>query len=163
MSETPSVNRVKQYVEENSIDVIIKILAPESTRTSDLAAGALGSTVAEIGKTIGFREKERFQNAVLVVLSGDKKVSLKKLAPELGAHPDSISKMTAEEMKILTGYSIGGIPPFPHHPEIRVVVDISLFRFQKVWAAAGAANAVMSIDPNYLVNHLKLARADVSE
>ena len=46
----------------------------ESTRTSQLAADALGCTVAEIAKSIVFKAGER---AVVVVISGDKRVDAK--------------------------------------------------------------------------------------
>ena len=55
-----------------------KYLLQRARGTSDLAARALGCTVAEIAKTIGFLQKERIDATVLVVLSGDKRVSPRK-------------------------------------------------------------------------------------
>jgi prolyl-tRNA editing enzyme YbaK/EbsC (Cys-tRNA(Pro) deacylase) len=74
-----------------------------------------------------------------------------------------LKKMSAEEVKQLTGFSIGGVPPFPHSGGVLVLADDSLFRFQKVWVAAGAPNAVMEISPEILVNHFKIRRLSVSE
>jgi len=38
---------------------------------------------------------------------------------------------------------IGGVPPFPHDPSVKVLLDGSLTRFERVWAAAGTPNSVM--------------------
>ena len=45
----------------------------------------------------------------------------------------------------MTGYTIGGVPPFPHESTVRVLLDGSLKRFEKVWAAAGTPNSVMNV------------------
>lgn len=71
-------------------------------------------------------------------------------------------KISTEEMKASTDYSIDGIPPFRHELKIRVIIDNSLFRFHRAWAAAGSPNAVMSIDAG-LINGLKLSCFDVPE
>jgi len=49
------------------------------------------------------------------------------------------------EVKVVTSYSIGGVPPFPHAEELSVYADKSLTRFSKVWAAAGEPSAVMNV------------------
>ena len=48
-------------------------------------------------------------------------------------------------MPRLTGYEIGGVSPFGSLTETDVVIDESLRRFERLWAAAGAGNAVFEI------------------
>jgi len=60
--------------------------------------------------------------------------------------PD-VRRATAREAHELTGYSIGGIPPFGHPSSVRVVMDPDLGRFEVVWAAAGTATAVFPVPP----------------
>ena len=79
------------------------------------------------------------------------------------APQSSLRKMNAEEVKQLTGFSIGGVPPFSPNPSVRVLVDESLFRFSKVWAAAGSTNAVMELSPLVLTEKLKMQRVNLSE
>jgi prolyl-tRNA editing enzyme YbaK/EbsC (Cys-tRNA(Pro) deacylase) len=71
--------------------------------------------------------------------------------------------MSAEEVKTYTGYSIGGVPPFPHYPNVHVSADQSLFDFSDLWAAAGSNNTVMKIKPDVLTRNLKMPVVEVSE
>jgi prolyl-tRNA editing enzyme YbaK/EbsC (Cys-tRNA(Pro) deacylase) len=158
--DTESQERVRNFIDQNNIRAEIIVLSGEATRTSALAANSLGCTIAEIAKTIGFAFKNSAKpTAVLVILSGDKRVSTAKLSNHFGA---GLRKMNAEEVKRLTGYPIGGVPPFPHHPEVRVVADYSLVRFESVWAAAGSPNSVMKLSPEILFQ-LNIPKAEVSE
>ena len=50
----------------------------------------------------------------------------------------------------MTGFVIGGIPPFGHREPLPVVMDPGLFRFDEVWAAAGTPTAVFRISPDEL-------------
>lgn len=130
--------RVSAFLGEKDIEARIVTLN-ESTRTSQLAAEALGCTVAEIAKSIVFRAGEV---AVVVVISGDKRVDAKKVSAHLGV---KVGNADADTVKELTGYAIGGVPPFPHDAGVRVILDSSLTRFEKAWAAAGTPNSVMNL------------------
>jgi prolyl-tRNA editing enzyme YbaK/EbsC (Cys-tRNA(Pro) deacylase) len=162
-----SVQKVKLYLSERNLDAEVRLLAPESTRTSSLAAQSLGCSVAEIAKTVCFIldgiSGSSSPKCVLVTLSGDKRVDIRKVSRFVQAPSSLLRKMNADEVKDLTGYSIGGVPPFPHKSGVEVFVDDSPFRFETVWAAAGAANAVMRINPKLLTEELKLRRASFSE
>ena len=109
-----------------------------STKNSALAAGALGCSVAEIAKSVVFVGG----GAAVVVISGDKRVDREKLQRALG-EPARVA--TPEEVRRLTGFPVGGVPPFPHREGVRVLPDASLSRFGQVWAAAGTPNAVFRI------------------
>jgi len=138
-------------VRDQKINAEIVVLAPESTRTSALAAGALGCSIGEIAKTIAFlMSNSAPPTPALVVLSVEKRVSREKLAQIVEISQAHLRKMNADEVKESTGYSIGGVPPFPHRSGVAVLVDESLFRFRKVWTAAGSSNAVMGISPKIL-------------
>ena len=99
--------RVSAYLDERGIEARVVTL-DESTRTSQLAADALGCTVAEIAKSIVFKAGE---GAVVVVISGDRRVDAKKVSAHLGV---KVGNADADAVKALTGYAIGGVPPFPH-------------------------------------------------
>jgi prolyl-tRNA editing enzyme YbaK/EbsC (Cys-tRNA(Pro) deacylase) len=130
--------RVSDYLDERGIEARIVTLN-DSTRTSQLAAIALGCTVAEIAKSIAFRAGE---GAVVVVISGDRRVDAIKVSTHLGV---KVGNANATTVKELTGYTIGGVPPFPHDAGVRVLLDSSLTRFENVWAAAGTPNSVMNL------------------
>ena len=156
MSEEQT-RRVREYASKKGLEAEIRILSPDATWTSALTAQALGCTVAEIAKSICFVD-ENTKTGIVVVLSGEKRVDVSKLSR---LNHTSLRKMNADEVKSITGYSIGGVPPFPHD-SARVLIDQSLFRFEHVWAAAGASNAVMKIKPMILIEQ-GLSKVDVSE
>ena len=138
MSATKGSKRVADYLKEKGIEARVVTL-DESTRTSQLAADALGCTVAEIAKSIVFKAGEQ---AVVVVISGDMRVDAKKVGALLGT---KVGNADADAVKVLTGYVIGGVPPFPHEPSVKVLLDGSLTRFEKIWAAAGTPNSVVNL------------------
>lgn len=126
-----------------------------STKNSALAADVLGCTVGEIAKSVVFLGK----GAVVVVISGDRRVDAGKLASLIGA-PVRIA--TPDEVREMTGYPIGGVPPFPHTGGVVVLPDLSLTRFSHVWAAAGAPNAVFRISPSDLIRLVGRTPVDVA-
>lgn len=69
---------------------------------------------------------------------------------------------SAEEVKTLTGYLAGGVPPFPHDDGIGLYPDISLTTYPRVWAAAGEQNAVMQISVKELIETIGGAVVDVT-
>ena len=47
----------------------------------------------------------------------------------------------------MTGYAIGGIPPFGHDQPLATYMDADLLTYDVVWAAAGTPRAVFSSAP----------------
>ena len=129
----------------------------DSTKTSKMAADALGCTVAEIAKSIVFRGGD---TALVVVISGDRRVDQAKLSDAFGG---VVSKADADWVRERTGYVIGGVPPFPHGEAVRVFLDPSLRRFEKVWTAAGDPNSVMNISVAEIEEILGSKPVDVAQ
>jgi prolyl-tRNA editing enzyme YbaK/EbsC (Cys-tRNA(Pro) deacylase) len=149
-----SRERVSDYLRESGIDVQVREF-DQSTKNSALAAEALGCSIGEIAKSVVFAG----DRPVVVVLSGDRRVDPTKLASVTGRHA---RVATPEEVRAGTGYPIGGVPPFPHLEGVLVLPDVSLLRFDYVWAAAGAPNAVFRVDPKVLVRLVGRPPYDVS-
>jgi len=122
-----------------------------------MAADALGCTVPEIAKSIVFTDGER---AYVVVISGDKRVDSGKLGTLVGA---KVKIGDADTVRRLTGYVIGGVPPFPHGEDVHVMLDRSLERFSHVWAAGGAPNSVINFSLEQLHRVLGSGTVDASQ
>ena len=150
-----SVERVTAHVRDIGLDVQFRSF-DVSTKSSALAAQALGCTVAEIAKSVVFRGKR----AVVVVISGDRRVDQSRLSAVEGS---PVAMATPSEVRGMTGYPIGGVPPFPHAPEVGVLVDSSVTRFDSVWAAGGAPNAVFRLKSKDLLRILGGSPVQVSE
>ncbi|MCL6645861.1 MAG: hypothetical protein K6U88_12980 [Dehalococcoidia bacterium] len=56
-----------------------------------------------------------------------------------------------EEARAATGYAVGGTPPIGHPTRLRTWIDRDLVAFDRVWAAAGAPDAVFPVDPRELL------------
>ena len=51
-----------------------------------------------------------------------------------------------EDVKRITGYTIGGVSPTGHLIKIKIYIDENLQNFKSIFAAAGHPNAVFEID-----------------
>ena len=52
----------------------------------------------------------------------------------------------AEDVKTITGYTIGGVSPIGHLKKIDIFIDNSLERFNSLYAAAGNPNCIFKIN-----------------
>lgn len=118
---------------------------PDSTRSAAEAAQAIGTTVAQIAKSLVFTVDDA---VLLVIASGVNRVDLARLAELAGG---TVTRPDAKTVKALTGYSIGGVPPIGYETQPRSVVDEDLLAYDTVWAAAGTPNAVFPIATGRLV------------
>ena len=150
-----SRGRVSEYLSKSGAKYELREF-DESTRNSALAAQALGCSVAEIAKSVVFVGEK----TTVVIISGDKRVDSAKLAKVMGAE---LRVAKADEVRERTGFPIGGVPPFPHDKGIEVLVDASLARVERVWAAAGTPNTVFGIGTSDLIRLLGSNPVDVAE
>jgi Cys-tRNA(Pro) deacylase len=141
----PTALRVQALLHEHGLDVRV-VEFEQPTRTSAEAAAAIGCTVAEIAKSVVFRGRESGQ-AVIVVASGDNRVSEKKVAALLG---EKLGRADADFVREATGYAIGGVSPLGHAQPVKLVLDEDLQRFGTVWAAAGTPFSVFPLAPDDL-------------
>jgi prolyl-tRNA editing enzyme YbaK/EbsC (Cys-tRNA(Pro) deacylase) len=130
---------------------------PSTTRTAQDAAREIGCTVGEIVKSLVFLADGA---PVVVLCSGADRVDEARLKDALGA--SVVRRATADEAKTATGYAIGGVPPFGHAAELRVIVDEGLFAFATVWAAAGLPDTVFPMAPADLARLSTGLRADIT-
>jgi len=116
---------------------------PESTRTADEAAAAVGCSVAQIVKSLVFRSVAA-DEPVLVLVSGADRVDEARLAEVVG---EEVERATGKFVRERTGYAIGGVPPVGHAQPVATYLDEHLLDHALVWAAAGTPRAVFSIAP----------------
>ena len=119
---------------------------PSTTRTAEEAAAACGCDVAEIVKSLVFKGAESGAPYLLLV-SGRNRVDEAAVAVSIG---EALERMPGKEVRTVTGFAIGGIPPFGHAPPLAVFIDEDLLGHARVWAAAGTPHAVFEVDPKAL-------------
>ncbi len=128
-----------------------------AARTSQQAADALGVGVGQIAKSVIFRRLAD-DAAVLVITSGDRRVDEAKVAALAGA----LGRANADFVKARTGFAIGGVSPLAHAIPPFTLIDRELFRFARIWAAAGHPNAVFPLTPADLERLTGAPVADVT-
>jgi prolyl-tRNA editing enzyme YbaK/EbsC (Cys-tRNA(Pro) deacylase) len=57
-----------------------------------------------------------------------------------------------EDVKKITGYTIGGVSPVGHLTKVKIFIDSNLERFTEVFAAAGHPNCIFEISFKKLTN-----------
>ena len=127
---------LKDYDESQNI-----IVLETSARTALEAASSLGCEVGAIVKSLLFKTENSY---TLCLVAGDKRVSLNRIKKALKIKDASMA--SAEDVKNITGYTIGGVSPVGHLKKIEILIDKSLSRFNLLFAAAGHPNCVFKID-----------------
>ena len=112
----------------------------DSARTALEAASSLGCEVGAIIKSLLFKTE---QNHTLCLVAGDKKASLNKIKKILKIKNASLA--SSDDVKDVTGFTIGGVSPIGHLNNIKILIDSSLKRFNYLFAAAGHPNCVFKI------------------
>jgi Cys-tRNA(Pro) deacylase len=117
------------------------IVLETSARTAEEAATSLSCEVGAIVKSLLFKTENKFN---LCLVSGDKKASLNKIKKIYNTK--DLTMASAEDVKKITGYTIGGVSPIGHLNKIDILIDNSLQRFNSLYAAAGHPNCIFRIN-----------------
>ena len=134
------VRRVEKSLKEFNPNQSVIIL-DTSARTAEEAASSLSCEVGAIVKSLLFKTENTF---TLCLIAGDKKASLNKIKKTLNIKDASMA--SADEVKNVTGYTIGGVSPVGHLNKVDIFIDNSLERFASLFAAAGHPNCVFKIN-----------------
>ncbi|MEZ5661266.1 MAG: YbaK/EbsC family protein [Burkholderiaceae bacterium] len=143
--KTRSVDRVAAAANDLGLSIQIRTM-PESTRTAAEAAAACGCEVGQIVKSLIF-ECGQTQELVLLLIAGDRPADLDAAGRQLG---QALVRADPKRVRMLTGFAIGGVAPIGHLQPLRVFMDAALLAHERVWAAAGAPNAVFEVEPRAL-------------
>lgn len=153
-SLSTSAQRVQAALKAQGVTCQVVEL-PDSTRSAQEAADAIGCQVAQIVKSLIFRGKQT-DTPVLVLASGTNRVNEKRLKDLIG---EPITKADAEFVRQKTGFAIGGVAPVGHVEPLTTVIDEDLLQYAEIWAAAGTPHAVFRLTPDEL---LKIAPGQVA-
>lgn len=126
----------KNYLEKNNLDIKV-IETTQPTRTAQEAADTHGVPVSNIVKSLLVKVDEEFK---LFLVPGDKRLDLEDLKKRFNT--ENIRMATADEVKEVTGFSIGGVPPFGHTNPIPTYIEEGFDENKAIAAAAGSGNSV---------------------
>ena len=143
----PTAQKVAQAAEQLGLNTTIKEFEA-TTRTAEDAAAAIGCTVAQIVKSLIFVVAGQ---PTIALVSGSNRLDEKKLAALCGVGRKKVKRAEAEIVRQVTGFAIGGVPPFGHSAKLPTYIDADFWQFALIWAAAGTPNAVFPVTPAELV------------
>ncbi|MFQ6065485.1 MAG: aminoacyl-tRNA deacylase [Candidatus Bathyarchaeia archaeon] len=140
--------------------VTAKILTFEAhTMTVEDAERQLGISRERIIKSMLFVDERGVP--MFGIVTGDRKVSEKKLMEAFGAQRIRIARPSA--VRSLTGYEVGALPPVGHKRSVRTFIDPKVMTFDKVYGGGGAVNALLEIDPRDVKRLTNAEVVDISE
>ena len=139
-----AVKRVEKILKKFDTNLEV-ILLNTSARTALEAASSLNCEVGAIVKSLLFKTEKTYS---LCLVAGDRKASLNKIKKTLNIK--DVSMASADEVKNITGFTIGGVSPVGHLNKTNIYIDNSLERFEILYAAAGHPNCVFKINYNNL-------------
>ena len=150
-----SVQRVVKALSNFDDSLKVEVLN-SSARTAKDAAISLKCEVGAIVKSLLLRTEDNF---ILCLVSGDKRCSLNKVKKILNIK--DVSMADAEQVKSQTGFSIGGVSPIAHLNKNKILIDVSLSRYEHVYAAAGHPNTIFKISYKQLIKLTKGTEEDI--
>jgi prolyl-tRNA editing enzyme YbaK/EbsC (Cys-tRNA(Pro) deacylase) len=128
----------------------------ETARSAEDAAQAIGCQLGQIVKSLVFVIDGA---PALALVAGDRRCRPPQLASAL-VRDGKVGRADADLVKAVTGFSIGGVPPFGHVTPLPAAIDSSLWRYPVVYAAAGHPHCVFPAGPDELATMAGAVRSD---
>jgi Cys-tRNA(Pro)/Cys-tRNA(Cys) deacylase len=135
------VARVAEVLRRAGVDARIEEF-PEGTPTASAAAKAVGSSRAQIVKSLVFICDGR---PVLALVPGDRRADEIKVAAAAGARYARVA--TRDEVLAATGFEPGGVAPFPAPGVSQVLMSTELLVHDRVWVGAGSERHMAGLSP----------------
>lgn len=137
---SPSAQKIQDILNTLGYDYTV-VEHAESTRTAQEAADRAGCELGQIVKSLIFRGKTSGK-PILVLTSGPNRVNEKQISEYAG---EPIGKADADFVRAVTGFAIGGVPPFGHIEKMETYLDKDFLQYPTIWAAAGTPNAIFEL------------------
>lgn len=138
---------LKNYIRQNNI-VASLIPGMGDTPTVAAAAAALGVSTDEIIKTLIFFVRSK---PYAVITNGLASVPTKPLADYFGVGKRQIKLARATQVVEITGYPVGGVPPFGHRSTLPMLLDRSVLTYETIYGGGGDDRTMMRIGTKELL------------
>jgi len=152
VSETPATACLREHgvpFSEHVYDYVEHGGTAESSRQ-------LGVDEHSVVKTLVMQDEDT--KPLIILMHGDREVSLKNLARQIGAKRVEPSKPEVAERH--TGYRVGGTSPFGTRKALGIFVERSVLSLPLIYINGGRRGYLVGIDPRVLVDLLKAQPVD---
>ena len=112
-----------------------------------VSSSALGVDEHHVVKTLIFEDDRR--RALCVLMHGDRKVSTKELARQIGVK--RVAPCKPEEATRHSGFLVGGCSPFGLRKPMPVYLEKTILDIEKIYINGGRRGFLVGMSPNDLV------------
>jgi Cys-tRNA(Pro) deacylase len=139
---TPAV----RVLREGKIEFGPHLYAYEERGGTGHSAKSLGVDEHAVVKTLVMETDAR--KPLIVLMHGDREVSTKQLARQIGAR--SVEPCKPEAAQKHTGYLVGGTSPLGTRARLPVYAERTIFDLAKIYINGGKRGFLVSLDPKVL-------------
>jgi Cys-tRNA(Pro) deacylase len=154
VSETPAT----AFLKKNGVGYTEHIYAYEEHGGTAVSARELGVPEHDVVKTLVMEDEAK--RALIVLMHGDRKVSTKNLARQIGVK--RVEPCTPEAASRHSGYQVGGTSPFGTRKKLPVYVEKSVLALEKIYINGGRRGYLVGIDPADLARVLEVKAVDAA-
>jgi Cys-tRNA(Pro)/Cys-tRNA(Cys) deacylase len=150
------VARVAEVLRRAGVDARVEEF-PEGTPTASAAAKAVGSSRAQIVKSLVFICDGR---PTLALVPGDRRADELKVALAAGTRSARVAR--PDEVLASTGFEPGGVAPFPAPGVSQVLMSSELLLHDRIWVGAGSERHMAGLSPLDLERLTQARPADLT-
>jgi len=143
---SPAIRQLKA----GAVSFSLHLYTYEEKGGTETASAALGVTEHRIIKTLVMEEDSR--NPFIMLMHGDRQVSAKALARQMGVK--TVQPCTPQKAEKITGYAVGGISPFGTRLVLPVYLEASVAELAVIFINAGKRGLLLSMNPSDLIRIL---------
>ncbi len=125
---------------------------------TSVSSSSLGVIEHHVVKTLIFEDDRRAPMCVL--MHGDRKVSTKELARQIGAK--RVAPCKPEDAHRHSGYQVGGCSPFGLRKPMPVYMQKSVLDIERIYINGGKRGFLVSMPPSEIVRVVKPTLVDVA-
>ncbi len=150
--------RAIQFLKQRKISFEVVTYNHEA-KGAEFAAQATGYPLEITVKTLVVELGQK--QFTLVLMPGNKKLSMKRLAKNCGHKRAAMADSKSAER--LTGYRVGGISPFGSRQKLPVIMDADIAKCEKIIINAGQRGKMILMSPDDLQKTLACTLASLSQ
>ena len=154
VSETPAT----AFLKKHGVAYTEHTYAYEEHGGTAVSARELGVPEHEVVKTLVMEDEAK--RAFIVLMHGDRKVSTKNLARQIGVK--KAQPCTPETANRHSGYPVGGTSPFGTRKPLPVYVEKSVLALGKIYINGGRRGYLVGIDPAELARVLDIKTVETA-
>lgn len=142
MSKAPSTAAVR-LLKEHKVNYQEHLYTYEEHGGTAVAARSLGADEHAVIKTLVMEDEGG--KPLVVLMHGDREVSVKALARQIGARSVQICKPDVAQKH--SGYLVGGTSPFGTRKAMPVFVEAGIMTLERIWINGGSRGFLVGITP----------------